>query len=137
MDALNKNELEVLRILWERGAQKPPEIEAEFGWPIDNGTLRSVLRVLMEKELVARRKGGKAYFYTAKKAREGVLQRMAAHMAEVFSGGSTVDLIAQLIKTEKLSPEDLAELRRIAGAEAKKTPVKRRRRSRHTDSDKK
>lgn len=119
MDALNPNELEALRILWEEGERKPPEIEEAFSWPIDNGTLRSVLRVLMDKGLVARRRMGKAYFYKAKESREGVLSRMVRQMAHVFSGGSTTDLIAQLIKTEKLSPQELAELRRIAQTESK------------------
>jgi predicted transcriptional regulator len=114
MDALNRNELEALRILWEHGEAKPAEIEEAFDWDIDNGTLRSVLRVLMDKDLVVRRKAGKAYFYKAKKSRDGVMSRMTRHMARVFAGGSSVDLIAQLIKTEKLSPADLAELRRIA-----------------------
>ena len=114
MDAMNRNELEAMRVLWERGEAKPAEIEKAFGWGIDNGTLRSVLRVLMEKDLVVRRKVGKAYCYRAKKTREGVMSRMTRHMARVFAGGSSADLIAQLIKTEKLSPADLAELRRIA-----------------------
>ena len=116
MDALNRNELEALRILWEQGEAKPAEIEEAFAWDIDNGTLRSVLRVLMEKDLVVRRKAGKAFVYRAKKSREGVMSRMTRHMARVFAGGSAADLIAQLIRTEKLSPKDLAELRRIAQA---------------------
>ncbi|GMV91480.1 MAG: hypothetical protein AMXMBFR82_12580 [Candidatus Hydrogenedentota bacterium] len=128
MDALNPNELEVLRILWEDGEQKPPEIEAAFSWPIDNGTLRSVLRVLMDKDLVARRRMGKAYYYKAKKSREGVMSRMARQMAHVFSGGSTTDLIAQLIKTEKLTPQELTELRRIAQTDSKPAASKRRKR---------
>ena len=126
MDALNPNELETLRILWEHGEQKPQEIEAAYSWPIDNGTLRSVLRVLMTKGLVARRRIGKAYYYTARKSREGVLSRMARQMAHVFSGGSTTDLIAQLIKTERLSSEELAELRRIAQTESRPASGSRR-----------
>lgn len=119
MDALNKNELEAMRVLWALGDAKPADIQAAFGWTIDNGTLRSVLRVLMEKDLVTRRKMGKAYFYIPKKTREGVMSRMARQMAEIFAGGSASGLIAQLIKTEKLSPADLEELQRIAAA---KTP---------------
>lgn len=126
MDTLNRNELEALRILWDRGELKPADIEAEFSWAIDNGTLRSVLRVLIDKELVTRRKAGKAYFYKTKQRREGVMQRMAQQMAHVFSGGSTADLIAQLIKAEKLSAEELAELREIAGLDSKTRNTKRR-----------
>jgi len=126
MDDLNRNELEALRVLWEYGEQKPPEIEAEFGWTIDNGTLRSVLKVLMDKGLVERRKAGKAYYYKPTKSRERVLKPLASRMAEVFTGGSTADLIAQLIKTEKLSPDELAELRRLAQSESRTSSGKRR-----------
>jgi len=128
MEELNRNELEALRVLWEEGEAKPADIEAAFSWPIDNGTLRSVLRVLMEKELVTRRKNGKAYSYKAKRSRRGVMSLMARQMAQVFTGGSAADLIAQLIKTEKLKPEELAELRRIAQPETKSTSEKRRKR---------
>lgn len=129
MDSLNRNELEAMRVLWEHGEAKASEIEAEFDWPIDNGTLRSVLRVLIDKDLVTRRQAGKAYLYKAKKSRDRVMSRMARQMANVFSGGSAADLIAQLIKTEKLSPEDLAELRRIAQSKSNH-PSKRRRKGR-------
>lgn len=114
MEDVNRNELEALRILWAQGEQKPSEIEAEFSWPIDNGTLRSVLRVLMEKDLVTRRRDGRAYYYVARKSREGMLTGLTRQLAQVFSGGSTAGLIAQLIKTENLAPEELAELRRLA-----------------------
>ena len=118
MDTLNKNELEALRALWKLGEAKPAQIEAEFSWRIDNGTLRSVLRVLVEKGIVVRRKAGKAYLYAPKNSREGFLVRMARQMSHVFAGGSSADLIAQLIKSEDLSAEDLAELRRIAKAKS-------------------
>lgn len=127
MDALNANELEAMRILWDQGELKPPEIEAHFAWTIDNGTLRSVLKVLMDKGMVTRRKAGKAYYYQAAKSRDGILSRMARQMAHVFSGGSTAGLIAQLIKAESLSSDELAELRRIAHPGAKRTTRKKRR----------
>ncbi len=126
MEDLNRNELEALRILWALGEQKPSVIEVEFSWPIDNGTLRSVLRVLMDKRLVTRRRSGRAYLYRARKSREGVLAGLAKQLAHVFSGGSTSGLIAQLIRTEALAPEELAELRKLAGANKRSTPREKR-----------
>jgi predicted transcriptional regulator len=127
MDSLNKNEFEAMRVLWDLGESKAVEIEEEFSSTIDNGTLRSVLKVLIDKGLVARRKVGKSYYYKAKKSRDGVMSRMTRQMAHVFSGGSAADLIAQLIKTEQLTPEELAELRRVAQSEAKTTTKGKRR----------
>ncbi len=114
MSDLNRNELEVLRVLWDRGELKPGEIQEQFSWEIDNGTLRSILRILIDKGHVTRFKSGKAYLYKAKRTREGVLSRMAKNMAQVFSGGSTAGLIAQLIETEKLSSGEIDQLRQIA-----------------------
>ena len=43
-EELNANELEVLGILWAEAPLKPQQIEEAFSWPIENATLRSVLR---------------------------------------------------------------------------------------------
>jgi len=114
MEDLNRNELEAMRILWEHGMMKPAEIQGKFSWPIENATLRSVLVGLMEKGHVRRRKNGKAYYYRATSNRRKGLSRMARRMAQVFAGGSTAELIAQLIRMEKLSPKEIEELRLIA-----------------------
>lgn len=111
---LNPNEVEALRILWDEGPQKPAEIQSRFGWAIENATLRSVLRGLMEKKRVVREKKGKAFYYRARVTRRGQLRRTMQRMAEVFAGGSTGDLVLELIRSETLSPGELAELQRIA-----------------------
>ncbi len=114
MAELNKNELECMRILWGLGPSKPAEIEAAFGWPIENATLRSALRQLVEKGQSKRRKVGKAFVYRAAAGRGRTLSKMSRRMAQVFTGGSTAGLIMELLKSESLSPEEIAELRRIA-----------------------
>jgi predicted transcriptional regulator len=80
MAELNRNELEAMRVLWEKGTLKPGEIQEGFAWDIENATLRSVLRVLMDKGYVARRKKGKAYFYRAKASRRSVLKNVAGRI---------------------------------------------------------
>jgi len=120
MPDLNKNELEALRILWDRGSLKPVQIQEIFSWNIDNGTLRSVLRVLMDKGYVERRKKGKAFFYRARGSRHGVLSGMIQRLAHVFAGGSTAGLIAELIKSEKLKKEEIEELKQIASSKIEK-----------------
>jgi len=116
MADLRESELETLRVLWDEGRElKPSEIQDGFSFAIDNGTLRSTLKVLMDKGHVARTKKGKAYFYRPATTRERLLSNMVERLSRVFSGGSSAGLISQLIKTEKLSAEEIAELRKIAG----------------------
>ena len=114
MPELTKNELEAMRVLWRKSDLKPGDIQSEFSWAIENPTLRSALVALVEKGLVVREKRGKTFYYRAKSSERSLMSRMARAMAQVFSGGSTADLIAQLIKNEKLSPREIEQLRRIA-----------------------
>lgn len=121
MNDLNQNELEALRVLWERGKCKPADIQKHFGWTIENATLRSVLRVLVEEGHATRTKVGKAFYYQAKVSRKGLMVRMARRLSEVFAGGSTAALVAQLMDLEKLSPEDIRELQQTAGQDTNGT----------------
>ncbi|MCX7044426.1 MAG: BlaI/MecI/CopY family transcriptional regulator [Candidatus Sumerlaeota bacterium] len=114
MTELNKNEMEAMRILWRGGEHKPAEIQAEFSWSIENATLRSALAELVNQGLAAREKQGKAFFYRAAGSQRSAFSKMAQRMAHVFTGGSTAGLIAQLIQNEKLSVQEIGELRRLA-----------------------
>jgi BlaI family penicillinase repressor len=114
MISLNENELEVLRILWEEGESKPAEIQARFSWPIENGTLRSVLVNLVEKNHATRRLQGKAFFYAARVRKATLLQNLMQNLAHVFSGGSKQELVAQLVETGDIKPADLILLHQTA-----------------------
>jgi BlaI family transcriptional regulator, penicillinase repressor len=124
MVALNENELEALRILWEGGPLKPAQIQALFSWPIENATLRSVLLNLVEKKHIVRELKGKAFFYTAHVPKMALLRNWAQHLARVFAGGSTSLLAAQLVETSDLAPSDLALLRQTAAASSGKNKRK-------------
>ena len=114
MSSLTGGELEVMRVLWACGEMKPSEIQAKYCRPIKNAALRFQLKVLLEKGHVSRSKVGKAYYYKAVTAQQGTLEKMARRMADVFCQGSTVGLIAELIKAEKLDEGEVRQLRALA-----------------------
>ena len=116
--SLNRNELETLRILWEKGDLKPADIQAGFSWPIENATLRSVLVNLVRKKYVTRKLQGKAFYYAAQVPRTTLLQNFLNHLAEVFTGGSHRELVAQLVETGDIQPSDLAVIRQAAEGSA-------------------
>ena len=107
---LNPTELEILGILWEESPRKPAEIGEAFSRPIENATLRSTLVGLVEKGVLKRERVGKAYFYKPTKTARSVRRKMTERLASVFSAGSRMGLIAQLIQDEKLTPEQVREL---------------------------
>lgn len=125
MTSLNQNELEALRILWERGELKPAEIQAHFSWPIENATLRSVLVNLVGKKHISRRLQGKAFFYGARVPKRTLLQTAMQTLARVFAGGSHQELVVQLMETSDIKPADLKLIRQTAaGFSSKKTKGK-------------
>ena len=125
MNSLNQNELEALRILWEKGDSKPAEIQARFAWPIENATLRSVLANLVEKKLVTRRLQGKAFYYAACVAKATMFQTMTQNLARIFAGGSHQELVLQLLGTSDIKPADLKLIRqRAAGFSPQKSKGK-------------
>ena len=122
---LSRNELEVLRILWERDELKPAEIQEAFSWTIENATLRSILVNLVEKGHVARSLHGKAYRYAARVPKAKILQAASRALARVFSGGSTKELLVQLVETEDIRPSDLEFIRATASGQTTK-PAKKK-----------
>jgi len=113
-----EGELEVMRILWAHGEMKPAEIQEKFPREIKNSALRSYLTILLEKGHVSRRKVGKAYFYRPKTRRDKAFRHTLRSMLDTFCEGSAEGLLVRVIKSEKLSEEELLELKHIAdGAE--------------------
>jgi BlaI family transcriptional regulator, penicillinase repressor len=123
--ALNQNELEVLRILWERKELKPAEIQEAFSWPIENATLRSILVNLVEKRHVTRSLQGKAFRYAASVPKATLLQATVRTLARVFSGGSTQELVAQLVETADIKPSDLQIIQQAASSRPVKAGKKK------------
>lgn len=122
---LSKNELEVLRILWDRKDLKPAEIQESFSWSIENATLRSILVNLVERGHLTRRLQGKAYRYQARVPKASLLQATTRALARVFSGGSTKELLLQLVETEDIGPSEIGFIRATAALRTTKSRKKR------------
>ena len=114
MARFTAGEMEVMRILWEHGELKPAEIQKHFPRPIKNAALRSYLTILVEKGHLVRRGKGKAFYYRPKTKRESTFRSMLGELVNTFCGGSSEALLCHLLAKEKLSPEELLELQRMA-----------------------
>ena len=107
-------ELEVLKVLWERGPSTVREV-----MEVLNETRRraytsvmSLLGVMTEKGLLTREPKGRAYVYRAKVAREKTLGKMVDDLLGRAFEGSASTLVARLLDQSSPSPEELEEIRR-------------------------
>jgi len=114
MVRFTEGELEVMRILWDHGELKPADIQEQFPRKITNSSLRSYLAILLEKNHLVRRRVGKAYFYRAKTRRNSAFRSMLRDVTRTYCGGSVDALMCQLIRSQKLSAEDLIELKNLS-----------------------
>ena len=130
MPRFTKGELEVMRILWQHAALKPAEIQDRFPWKIKNSSLRSYLAILLEKGHLVRRRVGKAYHYRAKTRRESAFLSMLGDLTRICCDGSIEVLLCHLIRSEKLSAENLLELKRLSEENVSPTKPSRKEKKR-------
>src|SRR3954464_8581193 len=119
MPRFTAGELKVMRLLWEHGELKPAELQERFPEPIKNPALRSYLTTLVEKGHVTRRRVGKAYQYKPATRPRSAFRARRGELVHACCGGSVQALVMNIIKSEKLSAEELLSLKRLAdqGAE--------------------
>jgi BlaI family transcriptional regulator, penicillinase repressor len=123
-------ELKVMRLLWEHGELKPAELQKRFPEPIKNPALRSYLTTLLDKGHVTRRRVGKAFYYKAVTRSRSAFRTMLGELVDAYCGGSVQALVMNIIQSERLSEDELLELKRLAdgGNPAPPPPEKRSRR---------
>jgi BlaI family transcriptional regulator, penicillinase repressor len=130
MSRFTPGELKVMRLLWEQGELKPSELQDRFPEPIKNPALRSYLTTLLDKGHVTRRPVGKAYYYKAVTRSRSAFRTMLSELVEAYCGGSVQALVMNIIKSERLSEEDLVELKRLSDEGSTKPPLDKNKRSR-------
>jgi BlaI family penicillinase repressor len=111
-------ELEVLKILWEQGPSTVRQV-----WEVLNArrarhymSTKSLLDVMTEKGLLARRREGRAFLYQASVTRESALgQILESLLGRVFEGSASA-LVAHLLDQAKPSAREMEEIRRTVEA---------------------
>ncbi len=114
-------ELKLMRLLWEHGEMKPPEIALLCEPPMKDPALRGVLAVLVEKGHLERRRDGRAYYYKAVTPEENAFQSMLRNLVDTFCGGSAKQLMFNIVENEKITADDLAQMQALVKATKKKS----------------
>ncbi|MBI3838989.1 MAG: BlaI/MecI/CopY family transcriptional regulator [Planctomycetia bacterium] len=107
-------ELEVLRILWQHSPLTVREVREALNRrrPRAYTSVMSLLGVMTEKGLLARRPAGRAFIYSAKAGRAKTMRRMLADLLGRAFDGSASLLVAHLLEEASPNPEELAVIRR-------------------------
>jgi predicted transcriptional regulator len=79
------------------------------------------MQVMEKKGLLSHTSQGNAHVYRAAVAREAVLPGLVGRMVSLVFGGRRAAAVQALLGEEKLSAEELAEIRQLLEAHEKKT----------------
>ncbi|HEX8184743.1 MAG TPA: BlaI/MecI/CopY family transcriptional regulator [Blastocatellia bacterium] len=109
-------ELEILRVLWQRGPSTVREVQETLGETKSTGytTVLKMLQIMTEKGLVRRDERQRAHVYEARLAQEQTQQQLVGDLLDRVFDGSATSLVMQALATKKkTSAEELSRIRQI------------------------
>lgn len=111
--SLSRRERQVMNILFRRGEATVAEVMADLPDPPTYSAVRSILRILAEKDMITHKEDGPRYVYlpavNTGRARDEALE----HVVRTFFDGSTEQAVTALLRISdtRLSEAEVARLR--------------------------
>lgn len=113
--AISDAELEVLKVLWASGPGTVRDVEAQLRRRrrLAYNTVLTLLTRLRDKGYVETDRSGTAHVFRSVVSREELLTHGLSTLADRVCDGTASPLVLALVKGQKLSKDDVAELRRL------------------------
>jgi BlaI family penicillinase repressor len=114
--AISDAESLVMDVVWRGRAGMPAEeviaaLVSEQRW--QEATIKTLLNRLLKKGALSASKDGRRYLYTAVLKRDQWVSSESTSMVERLFGGRVAPLVAHFGKHRKLSPADIADLKKL------------------------
>jgi BlaI family transcriptional regulator, penicillinase repressor len=108
-------ELEILKVLWERGPSTGREVLDVLVAQRKRAytSVMSVLNIMANKGQVIRKPSGRAFIYSTKRPREKTLGKMVSSLLGRAFEGSAASLVSQLLDQSKPTHEELDRIRKV------------------------
>jgi predicted transcriptional regulator len=108
-----EKELEILQIIWSKGAVSVKQVHEALGGDDSNGytTILKMLQIMHEKGLVTRQKRGKLHLYKAVHSLENTRQHLLDKMIETVFHGSASQLVMSALGNSKSSKEEIKQIK--------------------------
>jgi len=97
-ETLSRRERQVMDILFRRGEATVAEVMGELPDPPTYSAVRSVLRILVEKDLVSHREDGPRYVYLPAVSPNRARDEALSHVVRTFFEGSAEQAMTALLR---------------------------------------
>ena len=105
----------VMEALWRRAPQSAEEITAQVaqpqGWTL--ATVKTLINRLLKKAAISAEPQGRRYLYRPLVARTDYVQAESKGLLDRLFDGRLAPLVSHLSAAKALTPEDIAELKRL------------------------
>ncbi|WP_024869477.1 BlaI/MecI/CopY family transcriptional regulator [Pseudoxanthomonas suwonensis] len=105
----------VMEALWRSSPRSAEDVVAalagDTGWA--EGTIKTLLNRLLNKGAISAARDGRRYLYSPVLQREAWVQQQSEGLLARLFGGRVAPLVAHFSERGKLSPADIAELKRL------------------------
>jgi len=114
--AISETELQVLKVLWERGTGTVRELR---DWLADEGTdwayttVQTLLTRLQQKSYVASDRRGRAHVFRPSRSREEFLGEHLDDLADRVCEGTTLPLVLSLVQGRSFSSDEIQHFRQM------------------------
>ena len=108
-------ELDILRVLWERGPSTVRQVHEELSEARDTGytTTLKLMQIMAEKGLVTRDESARTHIYAARASQEHTQRQLLNDLVRRAFGGSAAELVLRALSTHRTSDSELREIRKL------------------------
>jgi BlaI family penicillinase repressor len=103
---LSRRERQVMEILHRRGESTVTEIMQTLPDPPSYSAVRSILRILGQKKLIAHKEDGPRYVYFPAKPTDKARDDVLAHVVRTYFAGSTEQAVTALLRLSDAKVDD-------------------------------
>jgi predicted transcriptional regulator len=115
-------ELEILKVLWEQGSCSVRTVHSQLAQGQEKdlayNTVQTLLRIMETKGLVRHHVEGRTFIYSPCFTRDDNAVRFLDRVYD----GAAAQLVQSLLRTERISPEELDQLQAIIAEARRKNP---------------
>jgi BlaI family transcriptional regulator, penicillinase repressor len=108
-------ELEILRVLWRRGAATVREVHQELHprRPVGYTTALKLMQIMAEKGLVSRDQSARTHVYKAAVSEKNTRRRLVSDLLDRAFDGSALGLVMQALSARRASAEEIERIREL------------------------
>ena len=106
-------ELAILRVLWTRGPSTVRQVAEVMDRESGYTTVLKLLQIMTEKRLVVRDESARTHIYQAAYTQQQTERQLVTDLLDRVFGGSAAKLVLQALASNKASPEELDEIKKL------------------------